>query len=154
MQLATLAGEREAAALAIRGRRDDEVPGRGAADSLDARLTELLAEDRLARRRAGDARVEVDVIRLRPLGDLRATHGLDDRALVDPVGEAVERRRAGARTLGRAGRLTHQHLKGLDLVRERGLAGLVARGCSRRGNISIRTGRSPTTLHRASTEVR
>lgn len=111
--------ERKAAALAGRGRGNHKVTALRAADGLDAGLAEPLAKDRLAGSRAGRLGVEVAVGGLRPLSDLCAADGLDDRALVDPVREGVEGCRLGTGEASRGRlRLVAEGLERADLVLE------------------------------------
>ena len=158
MEAARLLGEAELLAVADRRGRNHEGAGLRARDGFDRALAKLGAENALARGRIRGAAGEVLVRQLGPTRDLSRRAHLDDRALVDPAREAVERGRARTGPLGRTGRLVHQHLEGLDLVLEARLAGLVTcRGADRRAALVLdraRVARTPTTLRRASTEER
>lgn len=137
-----LAREREALAVPRRAGGDHEVTVLGQADSLDDALAVLVAQDGLAGRRRRVALVEVETVRAGPAGHLRRADGLNDRALVDPIGEAVERRGLGTTPLAAALGLGIEGLVGVDLLGE-GLAdrailaraGAGALGAARRSRI-------------------
>lgn len=97
---------------------DHEGAALRAGDGLDVALPELGAEYVLAAGRRGVARVEVLVRAPRPAADLRRGANLNDRPLVDPVGETAQDRRRGAVILGRPPRLIVEGFVRIDLALE------------------------------------
>src|SRR5262245_23264555 len=111
-----LGREAEVAAVDGRGGSDHERTVCAAADSLDGAAAELLGQNVLAGRRRRIVRIEALVGEAGATGDLGLAAGLDDGALVDPIGEGVQRTggRTAVVTTG-ARRLVAQGLVGLDL---------------------------------------
>lgn len=125
---------REIKRAAIDGRcgGDHERAVGAAGDSLDRAAAELRGQDRLGGGRGRVLRVEILVGGAGPTGNLLRAAGLNDRALVDPVGEGVQRARRRT-IIGPRGALclSAEGLVRLDLPLKRVEAALVGGGTGR-----------------------